>query len=197
MTKLLATLKSTEALAYARRLIKRGHRTDESSGSFFESPQSREFVRDFISIMMMTPDGRLRLVELARIGEEDAQEILRVALLEFKSRGEPLPPEFAGYDMELTAGMVPPPVGIDGPDKRDRLLRDISIAMTVAAVCDRFGLKMFGRSVRTRSGCSVVGEALDVINRRMSTAAVELIVKRYRRAMPTKHGWTLALGDPE
>jgi hypothetical protein len=196
MTKLLATLKSTEALAYAQRLIKRGHRT-ESSGSFFESPQSREFVRDFISIMMTTPEGRLGLIELARAGEEDAQTILRTAILEFKSRGEPLPTELAGYDMELTAGMVPPPVGIDGPDKRDRMLRDISITVTVAAVCDRYGLKPFGRSVRKRSGCAVIGEALGVIGKAMSYKAVEAICRRYWRGMPTKCGWSLVLGDPE
>jgi hypothetical protein len=195
MTKLLATLKSTEALDYARRMIARGHSTDASSGSFFDPVQSREFVRSFISIMMLTAEGRLGLIDLARVGEEDAQAILRTAILEFASRGERLPTELAAYNMEFIAGRVPPPVGVGGPDKRDRLLRDISIAVTVEAVCDRFGLKPYGRSARSRSSCSVVAEALGVINRRMSPEGVKTIHKRYRRAMPTKPGWTFALED--
>jgi hypothetical protein len=195
MTKLLATRKSTEALAYARRLIERGHRTDEFGSSVFDPARSREFVRSVISVMMLTAEGRLSLIELARIGEEDAQIILKTAILEFKSRGERLPTELEAYNMELVAGRVPLPVGVDGPDRRDRLLRDISISTTVAAVCDRFGLKMFGRSARTRSGCSVVGEALGVIGKRMSTATVETICKRYRQGMPTVPGWSFRLDD--
>jgi hypothetical protein len=192
MTKLLATIQSTEALAYARQLIERGHRVDENGSSFFEAPQSQTFVRSLFSMMMLTEDGRLQLLRYARAGEEYAQEIIRKALLELKSRGAPLPGEFVNYDMELTAGMVPKPLTFSGPDQRDTFLRDISIAATVAAVCDRYSLKPLGRSARKRSACSVVAEALGVVDKRMSTDAVERIWKRHRRGMPTRPGWTFS-----
>src|SRR5262245_61562719 len=192
MTKLLATRDSIEALAYARRMIERVHRADENGGSFFDPPRSREFVRNFLRLMLSTVDGRLTLLDLARVGEEDAQTILRTTILELESRREPLPAEFEGYKMELIGGRVPPLMPGDGPDKRDRLPRDIAITVTVAAVCDRFGLKPTGRSVRKRSGSSIVAEALGVIDRRMEPKAIEAIARRYWRSMPTVPGWTSA-----
>jgi hypothetical protein len=193
MTKLLATIESVAALAYARRLIERGHRVDENSSSFFEAPQSQTFVRSLFSMMMLTEEGRLQLLAYARAGEEYAQKIIREALFELKTRGAPLPGEFINYDMELTAGMIPKPLTFSGPDQRDTLLRDISIAATVAAVCDRFYLKPTGRSARKRSACAVVAEALGAVGKQMSPKAVEEVWRRYKRGMPTRPGWTFSL----
>jgi hypothetical protein len=190
MTKLLATIESTEALAYARRWIERAHRDDE--GSFFEAPHSRAFVRSFFNMMMLTADGRTSLLVFAREGEAYSQEIVATAIAECRSRGVEPPAEFVGYEIELIQGKVPPPVSTPGPDKRDDILRDISIATTVAAVVDRYGLKPTGRSARKRSACAVVAEALGVINRQVSPKAVEDIWRRYKRGMPTVRGWTLS-----
>src|SRR5262249_21864640 len=195
MTKLVANIEQAEALAFARALILRGHRKDGESGSFFEVPESRRFVRNILRIMLLTPQGRLDLLALARAGAENAQIILQDTLLELKSRCEPLPGEFIGYDMELTAGKVPPPLSGPGPDKGDELLRNICITGTVAAVCDRYNLKPTGRSMRKRSGCSIVAEALAVINMAIGYKAVESIWKKYGRAMPRRRGWVAALGE--
>lgn len=188
MTRLLATIQSTEALAFARRWIERGHRDDE--GSFFEAPHSRAFVRSFFNMMMLTADGRTSLLTFAREGEAYSQEIVATAIAECRSRGVEPPTEFVGYEIELIQGKVPRPTSGPGPDKRDDVLRDISIAATVAAVVDRYGLKPTGRSARKRSACAVVAEALGVINRQVSPKAVEDIWRRYRRGMPTVPGWT-------
>jgi hypothetical protein len=191
MTKLLATIESTEALAYARRLVERGHRDD--NGSFFEAPHSRAFVRSFYEMMMTTADGRTSLLAFARAGEAYSQEIVATAIAECRSRGVDPPAEFVGYEIELIQGKVPQPVSTPGPDKRDDVLRDIAIAATVAAVVDRYGLKPLGRSARKRSACAVVAEALGVVGKRMSTDAVERIWKRHRGGMPTVPGWTFSL----
>jgi hypothetical protein len=193
MTKLGATIESAEALDYASAMILRGHRRDTESSSFFEAGESRAFVSRFLRTLLLTVDGRLELLALARAGDGDAQGVLRDAILELKSRREPLPAEFDGYEMELIRGMVPQ-TG-PGPDKRNELLRNICIAATVAAVCDRYGLRPTGRSARRRSGCAIVAQALGVIGKAISAKAVEAIWMRYRSAMPTAPGWTFALED--
>jgi hypothetical protein len=191
MTKLLATIQSTEALAYTRRLIERGHGDDK--GSFFEAPHSREFVKGLFRVMMLTADGRTSLLTFARAGEGYSQAIVAEAIAESRSRGVAPPAEFVGYEIELIQGKTPQPVSGPGPDKRNDILRDISIAVTVAAVCDRYGLRPTGRSARKRSGCATVASALGVIDKRMSTDAIERIWKRHKRGMPTVPGWTFSL----
>jgi hypothetical protein len=196
MTRLIATIEATEALAYARRMIERGHRADESGGSFFGAERSRTFARSLFEMMMMTHEGRLDLLALAREGEAMAQEIIGSTIAGLRSRGVDIPGEFIGYEMEVLTGRIPQ-VSTRGPDKRDFFLRDISIAATVAAVCDRYGLKPTGRPARGRSGCAIVGEALIVTGRGYSAKAVEAIWQRHKRGMPTVRGWALTLeGQP-
>jgi hypothetical protein len=195
MSKLHATVQLTEALDYARWMVLRLHRDDGGSGSFFEAPESRAFVRKVLRLMLLTVAGRLSLLALARAGEEDAQVILRTEILELKSRRLPLPAEFDGYEMELIRGMVPPPRAGAGPDMRNEFLRNVAIAAMVAALCDRYGLKPTGRSVRGRPACSIVAEALGVVHKRMTPHAVVSIWKRHKRTMPPPTGWTFALED--
>lgn len=193
VTRLLATRESIEAVAYARRMIERGHRDDD--GSFFGPERSREFLRNAIRMMMLTPDGRIDLIEYAEAGEEDAQAVVRNIIFEFESRHEPVPKEFEGYKMKLIAGREPPRLTGDGPDRRNTLLRDIAIAATVAAVCDRYGLKPTGRPTHGRSGCAIVVEALGNIRIGVTPKAVGKIWQRYRRSMPTAGGWSPSLAD--
>jgi hypothetical protein len=133
------------------------------------------------------------LVEMAVAGEEDADAILREAILECQSWHRPMPDELIEYNRKLVAGMVPPP-GWSGPKKKNELMRNISICVVVAAVCDRFGIKPTGRSARRRSGCATVAEALEVIGQRRGAKAVEAIWRTYGRAMPTARGWVAAMG---
>jgi hypothetical protein len=69
------------------------------------------------------------------------------------------------------------------------VLRDLYVAMVVAAVIDRFGLKATGRSPRHRSACAVVAEALGDVHIERGEKSVEKIWERYGRAMPTVPGW--------
>ena len=196
MSKLHATIQSTEALDYARWMVQRLHRNDGETGSFFEEAENRAFVRKALRLGLLTVDGRLSMLALARAGEEDAQIILRTEILELKSRRLPLPAEFDGYEMELIRGMVPPPRGAPGPDMRNEFLRNVAIAAMVAALCDRFGLKPTGRSVRGRSACSIIAEALGIIQKQMTPHAVVSIWKRHKHNMPPPTGgWTFALED--
>jgi hypothetical protein len=190
MTKLAATRNSAAALEYASALILRAHRKDES-GSFFETPSSREFCRRVLQLMLLTATGRLDLLALARAGDGDAQAVLGDAIVELTSRRAPLPAEFDGYLMELAVGKVPR--APRGRDKRDNFLHDVCIAATVAATCDRYGLRPTGRSARRRSGCAVVAQALGVISMQIGVKAVERAWTKYRSAMPPKRDWTFAL----
>jgi hypothetical protein len=194
MTKLGATIESVEALGFAQAMVSRAHSKDANGDSMFEAAESRVFVRGLLRNMLLTVDGRLDLLDLARAGEEDAQIILRTEILERRSRDLPMPAEFVGYEMELIRGTIVPQSG-PGRDKRNFLLRDVSIAATVAAVCDRYGLRPTGRSARRRSGCAIVSQALAIIGHAVGVEAVEVAWNRYKRAMPRGCGWTFALED--
>jgi len=192
MTKPPTTIAGIEALEYARAFILRLHKSGGEVDSPFGAAESRLLFRKILHMMTLTVDGRLLLVELARAGEDDADAVVRTLILEFQSRGQVLPVELSGFAMDLVrgAGRVSPPAG---PLPKDKFLRNLCIAFTVAAVCDRFGLKATGHSVRRRSGCAVVGQALGVINMTMSPKAVEEIWRLCGRAMPTTPGWVAAL----
>jgi len=85
-----------------------------------------------------------------------------------------------------------PPIA-SGPKRSNAFMRDVSICLVVAAVRDRFKIKPTGRSVRTRSGCSIVAEALAVIHMAVGSKAIETIWKKYGHAMPTVPGWASSL----
>src|SRR5262249_30265246 len=94
----------------------------------------------------------------------------------------------------LVRRQIPTEPSRGGPRKKDRLLRHIGIALMVAADCGRFGSKPTGRSARRRSGCSIIGEALEVIqlderNLRINAEGVEKIHDRYGKYMPGP-GWS-------
>ena len=76
-----------------------------------------------------------------------------------------------------------------GRKKKSYILRDLCIAMTVAAVIDRCGLDPTGRSPRRRSACSIVAEALAAAHMAVGYEAVKKIWERYRQAMPIVRGW--------
>jgi hypothetical protein len=190
MSKLLATTQSIEALAYARELILRVHRKDGGSDSLFEAPAGRAFLRDILHMFLLTSDGRLHLTELALAGETDAQDLLRKTIAEARSWRRPLPVELEYFELLLLQGepLAGPP---RGPQPKDDLMRNFAICCTVAAVCDRYGIKAMHSSVRKRSGCAIVAEALGVIDKTMSYDAVRRIWKRYGRALPP--GWMLSM----
>ena len=82
--------------------------------------------------------SRMHIIEAAKAGDPDAIEVLRALLLECKAKRVDMPSDLIGYDMHVTAHgerrhQRP------GPKKKSYILRDICIAMTVAALVDRYG----------------------------------------------------------
>jgi hypothetical protein len=77
-----------------------------------------------------------------------------------------------------------------GRKKKSYILRDLYIAITVAAVIDRCGLDATGRSPRRRSACSIVAEACrQEAHLNIDYEAVRKIWGRFGRAMPDVAGW--------
>jgi len=191
MTKLLATREQVEALAFARDLIARFHRSGDI-GSPFEAAESRAFIRNWLRIGMLTTRTRMELIEFALAGFDDAQTILADVILDARSKGERLPPEIESYEMKVIAGELRRPPHQGGPDKRNEFTRNVLIAMVVAAVAERFKLKPTGSSARRRSACSIVAEALSAINMRLGSKAVESIWKVHGPKIPPR--WFSAMG---
>jgi hypothetical protein len=192
MTQLPATLVEAEALTFAREWIK-----NFASGTnpwSEDSPLTAEASRAMIQQLLRNaalghPINRMSVVAAAKAGDEDADAALRTLLLEHKSRREAMPPDIEEFDMWLTlhgGGLRKRPAR----KKTSNVLRDICVAMTVAAVTDRFGLKPTGRSARYRSACSIVAEALHDARMERGRKTVEKIWERYGRAMPIIPGWT-------
>jgi hypothetical protein len=194
MTKLPATLVETEALAFARSFITEFHRGGGpwSGHSPFSNIESRAFIRRTFQQMMWFASSRLQLIALARAGDTDADAVLRTAIIEARSRRTELPTELENYDMEVLANQI----GGESPHvvrKKKKLTRHMFIALTVAAVIDRFGLDPTGRSPRRRSASSIVAAALEEIGQKVGYKTVEKIWGKYQGCMPTKPGWTVAL----
>jgi hypothetical protein len=190
MTKLLAPIDlQAKALAFARDMILRLHSGDSS----FEAPASRAFVRDFMRLGLATAIGRMHMVDLALAGEEDGAAILREVIVEMQSRHVELPTEFQDYANRVLAGMVPTS-SWPAQKRKDQILRNIAIAMVVAAVVDQFGLKATGHSPRRRSACAVVAQALGEIRMARDYESVATIWKLYGRHLHLPLGWVAAMG---
>jgi hypothetical protein len=198
MTNLPATMVETEALQFAREWIVRFRDGTNpwSNDSALTADAGRAVTRHLMrQSALLHPINRLQLIAMARAGDTDARDVLRTVMIEIQSRGEPMPTELVNYNMELLhGGLHQPP----GPKRKDKLLRDLCIAMTVAAVHDRFGLSPTrntasrGRPSARPSACSVVAEALALAHMglgKRSEKAVEAIWSRLGRTLPTVSGW--------
>jgi hypothetical protein len=187
----LPTTTVDEPLAFARAHLVHLHRSSPWNLPASTPAEATAMVQETLRGMLSYAQGRLLLVAAARVGSTDAHAVLTTVILEAKSRGTLLPTELEAYAMELVAGLAPP--HLRGPKKKDKMLRDIRIALTVAALIDRFGLDPTSRSARRRSACAVVAEALAVVHMGMGVKAVERIWQAYARAMPTVPRWTANL----
>jgi len=190
-----ARMVEAEALAFAREWIERFRDGTNpwSSDSALTADSGRAVTQHLMrQATLLHPVNRMQVIAMARAGDTEAHDVLRTLMIEMQSRSEPMPTELINYNMEvLHGGLHQPP----GPKRKDKLLRDVCIAMTVAAVCDRFGLKPTrntasrGRPSARPSACSIVAEALEVAQMGMGEKAVEAIWIRLRNAMPTAPGW--------
>jgi hypothetical protein len=184
-----------EALAFARQEIAHwdASGTPWSPASPLSEEASRAFVRSqMLHAALLSTFTRMRIVLLAREGDEDARMVLRDLILEMRSRRQELPVDLENYSMEVLHGGM----GHQrpGPKRKNKMLRNICIAMTVAAVVDRFpGLDPTGNSRHRRSACAIVAEALTEAGRGMGQKAVEEVWRSYGAAMPTAPGWASAV----
>jgi hypothetical protein len=185
------TFEEASALSFARDDMVCLHQKGGEVGSPFQEAESRAFMARVYRAHLMTAEGRMLIIAAARVGDEFSRDVLRSLIREEKSGGryEQMPLEVRAYDMEL--GDDRPP-GVQGPDARNEFMRNVCIASTVAAVIDRFGLKPTGSSARRRSACSIVAEALEVVQMKREAKTVEAIWKRYRGGMPTVPGWSFS-----
>jgi hypothetical protein len=192
-----ATLEEAEALAYARHQIARWRDAGNpwSEDSILTPEASRAAVRNiYRNIAMAHCDGAMDIIKLAHARDPDADEVLLQLIREYLSRGEQLPTELAFYNMEVTQRG-------EGWRFRKRrgqkwhhsMLRNIGIAMLVAAICDRFaGFSPTGSSPHRKSACEIVAEALDeaeFVGAR-GRKAVEEVWRNYKGVAPTVAGWT-------
>jgi hypothetical protein len=192
MTTLPATLVEADSMHFAREFIRLLHHSGDSP---FSSEAAINLVRPILMGMLRSADGRFDMIDLARAGDPDAIAILKDLALELRSRHETLPHELDNWVSEQLRN-PPKPKREGGPRRITKLPRDIGIAVVVAGVIDRFGLKPTGRSPHRRSACAVVADALSEIGEALGYKAVETIWQRYGRAMPTQPGWSRALLAP-
>ena len=185
-----------EALAFARRLIASMAvgGTPWSPASPFSKHASAAFVRDFLRRGAMNfATTRLDIIAMARSGEPESAHVLRELILETKSRRQELPVELEAYAMELIHGGT---VGHQeaGPKRKDKMLRNLMVAFVAAAVIDRFGLDLAGRSSRRRSASQITAEALAAeVRINMSAKRVEDVCRDFWAAAPFAPGWASTL----
>jgi hypothetical protein len=182
--KAAATSVEAEAIEFARDWLRRHSGNPWSDHPTRTADASRAFWRHVLwRAARQHPVYRLRVIAMARAGDADADEVIRTLIIEMQSRGDPMPAELVAFTMEvLHGGLHQPP----GPKRKDRILRDVTIAMAVAAVIDRFGFNPYRNTTSGRlSACAVVAAA---DNR--SEKAVETIWRKLGRAMPTVAGWS-------
>jgi hypothetical protein len=182
MTKLPATSDVADMVAFARDWLRR-----HSGNPWSDHPcSSAEAGRAFWQHVLWHAVYRLRIIAMARAGDTDADQVLRTLIIEMQSRGETLPTELTNFTMEvLHGGLHQPP----GPKRKDRILRDVTIAMAVAAVVDQFGLAPYRSSYRRPASTQLSACAVVAAAQNKSEKAVETIWRRFGGAMPTVPGW--------
>lgn len=191
MINLPATLAEAEALQYARRWIAyfRDSGTPWSETSALKPEASRAVLRLLLhNAANLHPMHRLDIIARARAGDPDADAVVRAMILEAAQANQPLPPELFVYQMDLVnAGRLRQP---PARKRKNNILRNLVITLTVGAVCDHFELQASGRSARRRSACSIVAEALSEASIAMSEAAIVSIWKERRGMLPADRGWS-------
>jgi hypothetical protein len=191
-------LMEAEALAFAREWIARFSQGGNpwSSDPSMSAEASRAFTRHMMQLGLQSAVNRMMVIAWAKAGDADAVDVLRTLLLEYKSRRlvDEMPSELIEYDMWITnrhGGLQRLPAR----KKKDKIMRNVCIGMTVAALVDHFGhlgLEHTGRSPRRHSACSIVAEALEEARMQLGYKAVERIWDDYSRNAPTVPGWASA-----
>jgi hypothetical protein len=156
------------------------------------SEAGHAWLRDLLPRLMGTAIGRMGVITLAKSGYVEAAEFLREVAIECQSRHCELPAELKTYEMEVRLRRGDNWPKRSGPNKLDFIMRDIFLAVVVAAVLDRFpNLKEMQSSPRSLSACSAVAEAMFGRQERIRGRAYSTVKKiwlHYRNAVPTRPG---------
>jgi hypothetical protein len=175
-----------DALTFARCFVAKWHHAGTATAD-----ESQAFLQDFLRMgMSLSAVARMDVIALARSGDAGAKTVLRERIIEMQSRDQALPVELQNYNMEVLHGGMGH--AQRGPKKARKFLRNIHIALTVAALQDRFGLDPLGHARHRRSACDIVAEAVREAGISMGIKSVEAIWKLYRGGMPTVPSWSMA-----
>jgi hypothetical protein len=156
------------------------------------------FLRHLIQLMFVHggANGRLNVCNMARTGVSEAQQVLADVIAEAGSRLMELPTEVIAYNMDYVTNRIPR-AEPRGPKPKDRFLRNLSLAMGVWGLVDRFGIASTYRKTRSgrrsarRPASIIMAEAYSIEVGQIGFKAVEAaIAKVPQGAMPTVKGWT-------
>jgi len=197
-----------EAFQFACRWLE-GFRDSDSpwgSASLLDPEAGDDFWRDRLRAIVRWPclTTRLQVLAIARGGDSITIDVVNEFINQLRSHRAKLPTEFEAFSMEVHAGLIiarrP-----QGPLRRRRLVRNIVIATTVAAVMDKFGLSHTrrrksrsgsGRPSPWRSASAIVADAARKVTAGaidLGEAAVERIYENMAGGMPVRPGWATAI----
>jgi hypothetical protein len=186
LKRLPVTFDDAAAMQFARseivRLKQPGNPWEENGASLLTAEASSVIVRRLFGHALHFARGRMGVIELARTGNTDAQEVLREVMIEIDSQNLPMHLELKAYRNEVFAGIHHNKK--PGPKQQDNIVRDICVMLLVADLRKLFGVKPTLRSRRRRSGCAIVAEALGEANKQKGEEAVRSIWKRYKHIAP-------------
>ena len=190
MTTLAQTMIEAEALMFAREWIADRRNMDfDGLGPMLDPRTGRACLRAMLRIHALShPLGMMNVIDYARAGWDDADDVMRVLIVEFMDRGERLPPSLYAYSMEIVRPQAAPRPR--GRAKASNFLQDIAIVTLVWELTNRFNLKPTrNSSSRTASACGIAAVAVTEagINRPLNSKAVEALWTRYSRDLTRTH----------
>jgi hypothetical protein len=136
------------------------------SGDFFDPgygafhPEAgRVFLRRIMgNVASISGEALLDLIDYARSGWDDADEVLRQMIVEHIHRGEEMSPFLKTYEAEILSGRRIRKT--DGQQLAGHFISNLVIVMIVIETMHRFNLKPTRQSRRKLSAAAVVAEAL-------------------------------------